>query len=43
MMNKNTETSVVNQIDSMEEAVDVMQNKMGGLRGEMASLREYLQ
>ena len=43
MMKKNTETSVVNWMDSVEEAVDVMQNKMGGLREELASLREYLQ
>ena len=42
MTKKNTETSVVNRMDSMEEAVDVMQNEMGGLRGGMASLREYL-
>ena len=43
MMKKNIETSVVNWMDSVEEAVDVMQNKMGGLREELASLREYLQ
>ena len=42
MMKKNTETSVVNRMDSMEKAVDVMQNEMGGLREELASLREYL-
>ena len=34
---------MVNQIDSMEEAVSMMQNEMGGLRGEVASLKEYLQ
>ena len=43
MTKKNTETSMMNRMDSMEEAVSVMQNEMGGLREELASLREYLQ
>ena len=40
MMKKNTETSVVNWMNS---TVNIMQNEMGGLREELTSLREYLQ
>ena len=42
-MKKNTETSLVSLMDSMEEAFGVMQNEMGGLREEMTILKEYLQ
>ena len=43
MTKKNTEISVVTRMESMEEAVGLMQDELGGLKGAMSSLKDCLQ